>query len=351
MKRKAVAVLVNDIHLDKGNGELIKDIFLNQLINLCLNKKIDNIFIGGDVFTNRSGQPLTCLTVWKEILEGVKEKGIRIHVIPGNHDKTYADDERSYLDIYSGQFIYRNAACRNFDGLDVIFIPYFKDEKWLEEFQRVDCKRDKDNPAVLITHTGFDGVRNNDGGLVQSSIKPSMFKDYAKVLIGHYHDASKLSSNVFYTGSAYQNNYGESVTDKGFTVIYNDGATEFVPSHFPRYIKEIIQADDKETLMNLLEKYDGETYDHIRFVFVGKKTDCQKINIAEIQGQYGLDCKFQSNEEKEAIEISESDSVLCYDKKAIVKDFFKFCSENEIKGEKMKYGLNLIKNIDYVESN
>ena len=40
MKRKAVAVLVNDIHLDKGNGELIKDIFLNQLINLCLNKKI-----------------------------------------------------------------------------------------------------------------------------------------------------------------------------------------------------------------------------------------------------------------------------------------------------------------------
>ena len=57
MKRKAVAVLVNDIHLDKGNGELIKDIFLNQLINLCLSKKIDNIFIGGDVFTNRSGQP------------------------------------------------------------------------------------------------------------------------------------------------------------------------------------------------------------------------------------------------------------------------------------------------------
>ena len=222
MKRKAVAVLVNDIHLDKGNGELIKDIFLNQLINLCLSKKIDNIFIGGDVFTNRSGQPLTCLTVWKEILEGVKEKGIRIHVIPGNHDKTDADDERSYLDIYSGQFLYRNAVCRNFDGLDVIFIPYFKDEKWLEEFQRVDCKRDKDNPAVLITHMGFDGVRNNDGGLVQSSIKPSMFKDYSKVLIGHYHDASKLSSNVFYTGSAYQNNYGESVTDKGFTVILLD---------------------------------------------------------------------------------------------------------------------------------
>ena len=245
MKRKAVAVLVNDIHLDKGNGELIKDIFLNQLINLCLSKKIDNIFIGGDIFTNRSGQPLTCLTVWKEILEGVKEKGIRIHVIPGSHDKTDADDERSYLDIYSGQFLYRNAVCRNFDGLDVIFIPYFKDEKWLEEFQRVDCKRDKDNPAILITHMGFDGVRNNDGGLVQSSIKPSMFKDYAKVLIGHYHDASKLGSNVFYTGSAYQNNYGENI------ISFKENQSMFVnikDSEFEKYVSYILDTENSKLI-------------------------------------------------------------------------------------------------------
>ena len=85
-------------------------------------------------------------------------------------------------------------------------------------------------------------------------------------------------------------------------------------------------------------------------MFTGKKSDCQKINIADIQGKYGIDCKFQCDEEKEAIEISESDTVLCYDKKAVIKDFFKFCSENKIRGEKMKYGLDLVKSIDYVES-
>ena len=349
--KKAVAVLANDIHLDKGNGELVKDIFLNQLIEICSVKKVRNIFVGGDVFTNRSGQPLTCLTIWKEILENMKENNITIHVIPGNHDKTDADDERSYLDIYSDQQLYREATCVTFSGLDVVFIPYFREEKWLAEFERIDGERNKGNHAILITHMGFDGVRNNDGSLVQSSLKPSMFKQYDKVLVGHYHDASKLGSNVFYTGSAYQNNYGENVIDKGFTIIYNDGTTEFAPSRFPRYIKETIQADDKETLMNLLEKYDGEEYDHVRFLFVGRKTDCQKINIAEIQGKYGIDCKFLTKECVEAVEISESDSVLCYDKKAIVKDFFKFCSENEIKGDKMKYGLNLVKSIDYVESN
>ena len=63
----------------------------------------------------------------------------------------------------------------------------------------------------------FDGVANNDGSKVESIIKPSMFSDYKSVLIGHYHNASKIAKNVFYTGSAYQNNYGENITDKGFT--------------------------------------------------------------------------------------------------------------------------------------
>lgn len=342
--RKAVAILVNDVHLDKSNGELVRDIF-HQLQTLAKKECVEDIIIGGDVFTNRSGQPLTCLTTWKDIVDDMYEKEIRLHIIPGNHDKTDADDERSYLDIYSHCNLYRNAQIVKIRGVEFVMVPYFKDEKWLSEWQEVDTQRSGNCPAILITHIGFDGVHNNDGSVVSSEIKPSMFQDYSKVLIGHYHNASQLGKNVFYTGSAYQNDFGENITDKGFTVIYNDGSIKFVASHFPKYIKQIIAADDKESLQNLLENYDGETYDHIRFVFVGKKTDCQKINIAEIQGKYGIDCKFQCNEEKEAIEISESNSVLCYDKKAVMKDFFKFCSDEGIKGAEMKYGVELVKNI------
>ena len=230
----------------------------------------------------------------------------------------------------------------------------------MEEFQRLEDEIDDnlregdiqiDDATILITHMGFDGVVNNDGSRVSSVIKPSMFKNWTKVLIGHYHNASELADNVIYTGSAYQNNYGENITDKGFTVVFNDGSIKHVQSKFPRYIKEVVDANDKETLMNLLEKYGGEERDYIRFVFVGKKTDCQKINIAEIQGKYGIDCKFQCVEEREAIELSESDAVLEYDKKTLTKDFMKFCSDNDIKGKKFKYGFDLIKKVKYVESN
>lgn len=360
MNKYAVGVLINDIHLDKSNGSLVKDIF-QQLMKVCEEYNTHRIFCGGDVFTNRSGQPLQCLTDWKEILEILTKKGFEFYVIPGNHDKTDSNSERSYLDIFGEKCVhlYRSAGRVLLDGCVIGFIPYFQDEKWLEEFQRLEDEIDDnlreediqiDDATILITHMGFDGVVNNDGSRVSSVIKPSMFKNWTKVLIGHYHNASELADNVIYTGSAYQNNYGENITDKGFTVVFNDGSIKHVQSKFPRYIKEVVDANDKETLMNLLEKYGGEERDYIRFVFVGKKTDCQKINIAEIQGKYGIDCKFQCVEEREAIELSESDAVLEYDKKTLTKDFMKFCSDNDIKGKQFKYGFDLIKKVSLSSS-
>ena len=115
--KKAVAILVNDVHLDKNNGELVKDIF-DQLTSLCHKRGVYEIWVGGDVFTNRSGQPLSCLTTWKEILEDLMDAGILIRVIPGNHDKTDADDERSYLDVYSEQY------SPHFPTFFHLFLPY-----------------------------------------------------------------------------------------------------------------------------------------------------------------------------------------------------------------------------------
>lgn len=348
--KRVEAILVNDVHLTKDNGSLVKNIF-RQLIELCKQTGAENIFCGGDVFTNRSGQPLSCLTDWKEILNMLAKAGVHFHTIPGNHDKTDGDDEKSYLDVYDNPYfhLYRKGTAVDFNGLLVAFIPFFGDEKWLEEYEAVksrcaDALNDEESCAILITHSGFDGVANNDGSKVESIIKPSMFKAWDKVLIGHYHNASKLADNVFYTGSAYQNNYGETIEDKGCTLIMSDGSIKHQPLQFPKYIKEVIDVNDSETLRNIIEKYEGENYDHIRLVFVGKKVDAKKVNLADLSAK-GFDAKFESIEETEAIEVAESEVVMCYDKKAILKDFTKFCAESGIKGDKLKYGMNLIKGL------
>ena len=353
--KEAIGILVNDVHLTKDNGLLVQSIF-EQLTALCAKKRCKRIFCGGDVFTNRSGQPLSCLIQWSDIITELAKKQISLYIIPGNHDKTNPDAEESYLDVFHSSYVrlfrsgWVNVISRK---LVVAMIPYFTDERWLQEYERVeemveanfiDGDIDRNAKKILISHSGFDGVMNNDGSRVESIIKPSMFKDWDKVLLGHYHNASQLSDNVFYTGSAYQNNFGENITDKGFTVIYEDASMEFVPSRFPKYIKEVINVKDKVTLRNLIEKYEGDEENFIRFQFVGSKVDFQAIDTTEITCK-GIDVKFQNDETTEAMQVAESDSVMCYDKQTIKRDFINFCKENNIKGKMLSFGLNLIKNV------
>ena len=350
-----IFILLNDIHIDKSNGELVKDIF-RQVIDIAVQKDISYIIIGGDVFTNRSGQPLDCLNTFQDILDMTAEKDIIINVIPGNHDKTDADDERSYVDVYRGNRLFtiiREGCSKIIGGCPVAFVPYFGDEKWKKEFNKArgitedqyqEGDIDGNTPAFLITHIAIDGVRNNDGSEVFNDLKPGMFDLYTKVFVGHYHNASKIGKNVYYTGSAYQKDFGENITDKGCTIVYDDGNFEFVPLKFPKYIKHIINVNDSETLRNLIEKYEGEEYNHIRFIIRGRKVDASKIDINGIESK-GIQCQFESVEEKEAIDNSVDADALNYDKRSVTKDFIKFCSENNIKGAHMKYGLSLIKNL------
>ena len=350
---KPAFILINDIHIDKQKGDLVKDIF-RQIIDIALEKDIEHVVIGGDVFTNRSGQPLDCLSTFQDIIDMCAQNEIHIDVIPGNHDKTDPDDYRSYVDIYRGNktlSIYREGYSAMIGGCIVSFVPYFDDAKWKEEFnkavagmKRIKKARDIAAKSFLVTHIAINGVRNNDGSEVVCDLKPTMFDCYDRVLVGHYHNASKIGKNVSYTGSAYQNDFGENSNDKGCSIIYDSGLVEFIPLKFPKYIKHVIDVNDSETLRNLLDVYEGETYNHVRFVFRGKKVDASKVDLTYI-GSKGIQCSFESVEEKEAIETSTNADALNFDKKTIKKDFIRFCAENGIKGLHMKYGLNLIKNI------
>ena len=203
-----IFILLNDIHIDKSNGELVKDIF-RQVIDIAVQKDISYIIIGGDVFTNRSGQPLDCLNTFQDILDMTAEKDIIINVIPGNHDKTDADDERSYVDVYRGNRLFtiiREGCSKKIGGCPVAFVPYFGNKKWKKEFNKArgitedqyqEGDIDGNTPAFLITHIAIDGVRNNDGSEVFNDLKPGMFDLYTKVFVGHYHNASKIGKNVY----------------------------------------------------------------------------------------------------------------------------------------------------------
>jgi len=343
--KKVVAVLMTDPHLDKNNGLLVKSIF-DQAARLCLEHNTENLICAGDIFTNRSGQPLQVLNDFKDIVLDLEKKNIVLHMIAGNHDKTDPSNYSSYLDIYEryGCLVYRNAASKTMGKVRFFFIPYFQSKTWFKEFLKIKERIQPNAVNVLVTHMAFNGVKNNDGSVINDGVSPKVVSGFDKVLVGHYHNASKVGDNIYYTGSCYQNNFGETITDKGFTLIYNDGTTSKVRSFFPKYIKEVVDIADKTNLKNLIEKYEGDDENFIRFVFKGNKADAGKINIGEL-AKSGIDCKFELSETSAAMDIAVADEVFKFDKKTIVKDFMEFCKENDIKGEKMMYGFKLIKEL------
>lgn len=343
MNNEVSALLINDLHLDKNNGHLIIHI-AKQAVKVCKENDCDSIILGGDIFTNRSGQPLNVLKVFQQVLNIFNRSKLQVYAIPGNHDKTDSNSDESYLDLYDDQMtVFDNPEAIEINSVMYYFMPYFGHEVWVEKYGELVSSFDKNHPCnIMITHFAFDGVRNNDGTEVQSDFKNSKLEIFDKVLVGHYHNASKIGKNIYYTGSAYQNNYGESVEDKGFTLIYKDGTLQTVRSKFPKYLKVVLDVSDKENIRENIEHFKDFKEDFIRFIIKGKRVDCERFSATEISSS-GIDVKFEIEETAEAIEIGEADIVLSHNKQSITKDFIKFCSEQAIRGKELKYGLQLIK--------
>jgi len=199
--------------------------------------------------------------------------------------------------------------------------------------------------SFLITHIAVNGVRNNDGTVVEDAVEPDILSRYTKVLVGHYHNVSRVGKNVFYTGAAYQGDFGENIQDKGFTVIYDDGSLAHVQTDFPKFRSVEVQATDRETLRNVIEKFTDSQKDggdRVRIKILGKRSECEKINVQQIRDA-GIEYKFCTDEETTVVEVSCSEGVTTFDKSKITREFLQFCNENNIRGKEMKAGFSLLK--------
>ena len=342
--KKPIALMVFDPHLTKDNCSLVSTLF-DQVFDAADDLGCSTVMVGGDVFTSRSAQPLDVLAAWNAITAKALNRHITLYVIPGNHDKTDPNATRSYLGVVDNNdaVILETGGEIALEGATVVMIPYFGNERWLEFYNQYPDYDDRTDHRFLLTHIAVEGVKNNDGSVVESDIKADLFEGYDAVFVGHYHNASHVGEKVHYLGSMYQNNFGETADDKGFTVLYSDGTWAHRPLEFPRYIRETVDATDAESLRNLKERYAGEDYDHIRFVVRGKRADCEAINASELSA-LGIEVKFEPEETAAAMETAETpEQLMNMSSKDIVHDFIDFCRVQNIKGARMKEGLYMIK--------
>lgn len=345
-----LAAFLSDTHLKEDNLELVVSVF-QQFIKNCEDHNVKVAFFIGDWFYERSGQTLACQLVTRYIMELIEQSGITMYFLPGNHDKRNLSSRSSYLHAYITERDKHLSLVESYERIlvgDILIhmIPYFQEgEVYTEQLQQVDYSPKLKN--ILLTHIAVNGVRNNDGSVVDSGVAVKAFKKFDRVFVGHYHDFSTLNDGqIVYHGSTHQAHYGEQSGDKGFTFLYDDLSYGRIAADFPKYIHIKVESSDKEEVRTMLQKVDSGEFktSNVRITFKGSYSDIQSVDKQHFE-KMGIDIRFENTVEKEVEDLIASETVTTFDKKEIMKQFLFYSKENNFTPAQRTQGVKLLSRV------
>ena len=351
---RPVAVALTDTHSNKNTVDEVISIIL-QAIDLCVELNVKNLFHLGDVFTNRTGQGMMELASFSIVLEYAAQNGVKIYAIAGNHDKTDLNSPLSYLEPfkYHPNFnLLPEEEMREIGGLNCHFLSYYPESKSYAKRLGKLAKIAKKNGGfnLLLTHIAVNGVCNNDGSVVKNGVGKKLFKAFDKVMIGHYHDRSKVGKNIYYIGAARQMTFGEN-DEKGFTVINSDGSHKYVSSEFSVRRKVVVDANNttRDKVMKRMKKWLRmvDSGDIVRVIFRGTDENLATMPIVELK-QAGIDVKTKRDSILRSIDAAVDGEFKVFNYKRVKKEFLLYCQANgiKLKSPEGKAGLQLIQTIE-----
>lgn len=333
--RKPVALLINDIHVDRNN---ISDFKMNwdEMLNICKDKHIYDVVIGGDVFTSRASQTLDVLLAVSEAFHTATKNGIELTIAEGNHDKVDQERVEGYNHIFK-YYPHINVIdvydVLEWEGCDYALVPmsYFPEtgsfeDKLLEVRKALDYGFEYPlDHVILYIHEGVHGALGEMD--LPSEVDSAIFDGFKEVLCGHYHNRCVVPmTDISYIGSSRQKDFGED-DEKGYNIMYDDGSIEFIQNQVNTRYKNI-EVDYKG-----LEALDLSSID-LQLTKVKVKINCSDAQkkLIDKEKLYGMGIsKLDFKTEKtEVAKIKETDLNTKYDKEGIKKEYHQFSDEKSL---------------------
>ena len=265
----------------------------------------------GDAFDSRKGIDFKALT-WAQrvVFDPLKERGIEVHLIVGNHDAYYKNTNivngvDLLLREYDNIKVYSKPTESKLDNLDVLFVPWINQENEKETIKLIE----KTTCKVSMGHYELQGFRVNRQLVMEHGLESKLFEKFDRVYSGHYHTRSN-NGTVFYLGNPYEMFWTDVKDDRGFH-IFDTETLEHTPVNNPyRLFYNIYYEDDDYQLFDTRE-YENK----IVKVIVRKKTDITKFEkfIDKLYSANVADLKIVENfqiQESEEFEAEESEDTI-----------------------------------------
>jgi len=310
-----VAIITDTHYGARKNSKLFHDYFLKfykEIFFPTLDKEgISTIVHMGDAFDNRTGINFGALSWAKDnIFDPIKERGIKLHLIVGNHDSYYKNtNDINAVDLllreYDNVSIYSEPTEVLLDKLKVLFIPWINQDNEKKTFKLVEnttCK-------CAMGHLELSGFAAHKGHTMENGMESKLFEKFYRVYSGHYHTRSD-NGKIFYLGNPYEMFWNDVKDSRGFH-IFDTETLEHTPVNNPFRMFYNIYYEDTN-----YQTFDTREYENkIVKVIVRKKSDSKKFEkfIDKLYSAGVSDLKIVENfqiQDDESFEAFESEDTL-----------------------------------------
>ena len=337
-------VLTADIHLGLPNK--LDDILysLSCVRKYMYDRDIENMFVLGDLFHNRSVMAIDVMNRSYEFFKATKNiYNQSVYAFPGNHDmwarnSWSINSLRTFADVIN---IINDVVLMKMGEQIFCIIPFIHyEEVYMKVLNNVVKKLNKAD--VILTHIGVNGATLNECFLLKNWNIVDFTNIPNKVYTGHFHCHQQVGSNLWYPGSQIPFRFDEGSVDHGFIVFDTEtGTHEFVkiadcepepafasqkrPPDYLTIVDDMIGDMDRKTVFN----------NHIR---ISLKRDYVHDEMVVIKQKFldlgARNISFMKSKINE-IDMAKIQSVSTNNPANLLKKWFDYDKPDHIKYEKL----------------
>ena len=270
--------IITDQHFGaRKNSKLFHDYFLkfyNDTFFPTLQEEgITTIVDMGDTFDSRKGIDFSALSWAKDnYYDRLKEMGIRVHTIVGNHTAYYKNtNDVNAVDLllreYDNVTVYSEPTEVKLGNLNTLFIPWINQENEKKTYQLIE----KTNCKVAMGHLELQGFRVNRQIVMDHGHPSELYSKFTKVFSGHYHTRSD-DGRIYYLGNPYEMFWNDVGDRRGFTIFDTETLEHFHVDNPYRMFYNVYYEDTPHQMFDV-----SEFNDKIVKVIVRKKSDSKKF--------------------------------------------------------------------------
>lgn len=209
-------------------------------------EKIQHVIQVGDWFDSRKWLNIQTLAFQKEMMvTPIQKRDMRLDVIVGNHDIPFKhslknNSPQQVIGKEQNVNVYETIESFDIEDCKITLMPWVCKDNYEESFETI-----RGGGDILIGHYDVQGALMFPGHYSRDGFDLFDFKDWNKVISGHYHTQS-ITENFTYTGTPYELMWSDSGGRHGFWVL--DTATkelEFIKNPLGYHIK-LIYANNSE---------------------------------------------------------------------------------------------------------